>query len=69
MNNLLFGGIMTGFLFILSGLICILLPKTQWHKDYIEQHNHTALEGIISFFRNIIGYLFIILGIFLLLIK
>ncbi|WP_294170185.1 hypothetical protein [uncultured Clostridium sp.] len=60
---------MIGILFILSGLICILLPKTQWHKDYIEQHNHTDLEEIINFIRKIIGYLFIILGIILLLMK
>ncbi|WP_294186808.1 hypothetical protein [uncultured Clostridium sp.] len=60
---------MIGILFIFSGLICILLPKTQWHKDYIEQHNHTDFEEIINFIRNIIGWLFIILGIILLLMK
>ena len=60
---------MIGILFILSGLICILLPKTQWHKDYIERHNHTDLEETINFFRKIIGWLFIILGIILLFMK
>ena len=60
---------MIGILFILSGLICILLPKTQWHKDYIEQHKHTNLEEIINFFRKIIGCLFILVGIILLLMK
>ena len=60
---------MIGILFILSGLICILLPKTQLHKNYIEQHNHTTLEEIISFIRKIIGWLFILVGIILLLMK
>jgi hypothetical protein len=58
-----------GILFIISGLICILLPKSQWYIDYIEKHNFTEGEDFLNFIRNIIGGIFIILGTIAFLIK
>ena len=48
---------------IITGLICILLPKTQWYKDDIEKHNFTDREEVLGFIRNIVGVILIILGI------
>jgi len=54
-----------GIIFFLTGLICILLPRTQWYKDYIEYHRHTTLEEIMAPVRKTMGWFFTILGLFL----
>ena len=54
---------------IITGLICILLPKTQWYKDYIEKHNFTETEEVLGFIRNVVGVILIVLGIILFLTK
>lgn len=55
----------TGIVIFLFGLICILLPRTEWYKDYIEYHRHTTSDEIMSPIRKTIGWFFIVLGIFL----
>ena len=53
-----------GVIFIITGLICLLEPKTQWFKEKIKKHNYsTTYCEVYLFFRNIIGVLFIFLGV------
>lgn len=52
-----------GIVMLILGLIFILLPRTEWYKDYIENHNFTDQEEVQGFIRNIVGVIFIILGI------
>lgn len=57
-----------GFLFISVGLIYIFLRKTNWHKEYIIKHNFSELDDFLGFIRNVIGVIFIIIGIIILII-
>lgn len=52
-----------GIVMIILGLIFILLPKTEWYKDYIENHNFADQEEVQGFIRNIVGVIFIIFGV------
>jgi len=54
-----------GIFFLIAGLICIFLPRTQWFKEYIEYHRHTTIEEFMAPIRKIIGWFFLILGMFL----
>ena len=57
-----------GFLFIIVGLICIFLQKTNWHKEYTIKHNFSELDDFLGFIRKVIGVIFIVIGIVVLII-
>ncbi|MCM1988585.1 hypothetical protein [Oceanirhabdus seepicola] len=52
-----------GITLIFSGLICIFLQRTEWHKNYIEEHNFTDSEEIWVFIRNVMGVCLIFIGV------
>lgn len=56
-----------GIGFILTGLICIFLPRAQWFKDYMEYHRHTTFEEFMAPIRKTVGWFFIIVGMLLIL--
>lgn len=52
-----------GIFLIVVGLICILVPKSQYHKNYMVKHNYTKSEDFMGVIGNIVGGVFIGLGI------
>ncbi|MGG7212918.1 hypothetical protein ACQPUY_04790 [Clostridium nigeriense] len=52
-----------GIILIIAGLLCILLPKTNWYRESIIKHNHLEVEELLSSIRNIVGFIFIFLGV------
>lgn len=52
---------------IIYGLIFILYPKTNSYKKYVRKHNFEDRDEFLSFFRNVVGVLLIILGVLLIL--
>ena len=48
---------------LVIGLICILIPKTEWYKNDIKKHNYGELDDGIGYIRKPIGIIFILMGI------
>ncbi|MGG7056992.1 hypothetical protein ACQPUZ_01710 [Clostridium tertium] len=48
---------------IIAGLLCILLPKTNWYRESVIKHNHLELEEFLSVIRKMVGFVFIFLGV------
>ena len=53
-----------GIISILVGLLCLLLPKTKWFRDYNFRHNFSAQEEILNPIRKMVGIIFILIGSF-----
>ncbi len=58
-----------GIALIICGLIFILVPKTQMHKDYVEKHNFTETEDFLNYIRTMSGAILIIIGIMILILN
>ncbi|WP_026477862.1 hypothetical protein [Alkaliphilus transvaalensis] len=58
-----------GFLLILMALLILYIQETDWHKEYIYNHNFEEREEILVDIRKIIAGCMIFIGIIIIIIN